>query len=34
LRTGQVLVAAVVAADLGVKDIDGRSPKALTIGDV
>jgi len=33
-RTGQVLVAASVAAELGVRDIDGRSPKALTIGDV
>jgi len=33
-RTGQVLVAASVAAELGVKEIDGRSPKILTIGDV
>jgi hypothetical protein len=33
-RTGQVLAAASVAAELGVEEIDGRSPKDLTIGDV
>src|SRR5437764_10716496 len=33
-RTGQVLVAAAVAAELGVTDIDGRQPPALTILDV
>jgi dehydrogenase/reductase SDR family member 1 len=30
-RTGQVLVAAAVAAELGVTDIDGRQPRPLTI---
>ena len=33
-RTGRVLVAAAVAAELGVTDIDGSSPRALTIADV
>jgi dehydrogenase/reductase SDR family member 1 len=33
-RTGSVLVAASIAADLGVTDIDGRAPRALTIADV
>jgi dehydrogenase/reductase SDR family protein 1 len=30
-RTGSVLVAAAVAAELGVTDIDGRQPRALTL---
>jgi dehydrogenase/reductase SDR family member 1 len=33
-RTGRALVAAAIAAELGVTDIDGRSPRALTIADV
>ena len=33
-RSGQALVAAAVAVELGVVDIDGRQPKALTIDDV
>jgi NAD(P)-dependent dehydrogenase (short-subunit alcohol dehydrogenase family) len=33
-RSGKALVAAAVAAELGVKDIDGRQPRALTINDV
>ena len=30
-RTGKVLVAAVVAAEFGIKDVDGKQPKPLTI---
>lgn len=30
-RTGKVLVAAAVAAEFGIKDVDGREPKALTL---
>jgi dehydrogenase/reductase SDR family protein 1 len=30
-RTGKVLIAAAVAAELGVRDVDGREPKPLTI---
>lgn len=30
-RTGGILVAAAVAAELGVRDIDGRQPRALTL---
>lgn len=33
-RTGQVLVAAAVAKEFGVVDIDGSSPPALTLGDI
>lgn len=33
-RTGQVLVAAAVAKEFGVVDIDGGSPPALTLGDI
>ncbi|SDK95017.1 SDR family NAD(P)-dependent oxidoreductase [Arthrobacter sp. ok362] len=33
-RTGQVLIAAAVAKELGVLDIDGSSPPALTLGDI
>jgi dehydrogenase/reductase SDR family member 1 len=33
-RSGRALVAASIAAELGVTDIDGRTPKALTISDV
>jgi len=33
-RTGRALVAASIAAELGVTDIDGRSPRVLTIADV
>jgi NAD(P)-dependent dehydrogenase (short-subunit alcohol dehydrogenase family) len=33
-RTGQVLVAAAVAKDFGVLDIDGNSPPALTLADL
>jgi dehydrogenase/reductase SDR family protein 1 len=33
-RSGTVLVAASIAAELGATDIDGRTPKALTIADV
>jgi dehydrogenase/reductase SDR family member 1 len=33
-RTGRVLVAASVAAEFGEMDIDGRSPKALSLTDV
>jgi NAD(P)-dependent dehydrogenase (short-subunit alcohol dehydrogenase family) len=33
-RTGSVLVAAAVAVELGVTDIDGRQPRALTLDDV
>jgi dehydrogenase/reductase SDR family protein 1 len=33
-RTGQVLVASAVAAELGIRDIDGRAPPALTLADV
>jgi dehydrogenase/reductase SDR family member 1 len=33
-RTGQVLVAAQVAVELGVTDIDGSSPKPLTLADL
>ena len=33
-RTGQVVVAAAAAIELGVNDIDGRQPKALTLRDV
>jgi dehydrogenase/reductase SDR family protein 1 len=33
-RSGRVLVAASIAAELGVTDIDGRTPRALTIADV
>jgi hypothetical protein len=31
---GQVLVAAAVARDYGFTDIDGKSPRPLTIADV
>ena len=33
-RSGQALVAAAVAEELGVVDIDGRQPRVLTIDDV
>lgn len=33
-RTGQALVAASIATELGVMDIDGNSPRALTIAEV
>lgn len=33
VRSGRALVAAVVAAELGVTDIDGRQPRALTLED-
>lgn len=33
-RTGQVLVAAAVAKEFGVLDIDGKSPPALTLADI
>jgi dehydrogenase/reductase SDR family protein 1 len=33
-RTGQVLVAAAVAKEFGVLDIDGSSPPAMTLGDI
>ena len=33
-RSGKVLVAAAVAAEFGVKDIDGKQPKALTLESV
>jgi dehydrogenase/reductase SDR family protein 1 len=33
-RSGQALVAAAVAADLGVVDIDGRRPRPLTLDEV
>jgi len=33
-RSGQALVAAAVAAELGVVDIDGRRPRPLTLDDV
>ena len=33
-RTGQVLVAAAVAKEFGVLDIDGSSPPALTLADI
>jgi dehydrogenase/reductase SDR family member 1 len=32
--TGRVLVAAAVAQDYGFTDIDGKSPRPLTISDV
>jgi len=30
-RSGRILVAAVVAAELGVRDVDGRQPRPLTL---
>lgn len=33
-RSGRALVAASIAAELGVADIDGSSPRALTVADV
>ena len=30
-RSGQVLVAAAVASELGVKDVDGKQPRPLTL---
>jgi len=33
-RSGQVLVAAAVAEEYGVTDVDGRTPRALTRQDV
>jgi dehydrogenase/reductase SDR family protein 1 len=33
-RTGRVLVAATIAKDLGVTDVDGRSPAALHLADL
>ena len=33
-HTGQVLIAAAVAKDYGFTDIDGKSPRALTLADV
>jgi dehydrogenase/reductase SDR family protein 1 len=33
-RTGHVLVAAAVAKEFGVLDIDGSSPPALTLADI
>jgi dehydrogenase/reductase SDR family protein 1 len=30
-RSGQVLVAAAVASELGVRDLDGKQPAALTL---
>jgi dehydrogenase/reductase SDR family protein 1 len=33
-RSGHALVAAAIAAELGVKDFDGRAPRALSIADV
>ena len=33
-RSGQVLVAAVLAREYGFTDVDGRQPRPLTIADV
>jgi hypothetical protein len=33
-RSGRALVAAAIAAELGVTDIDGRQPRAFAIDDV
>ena len=33
-RTGQVLVAAAVAKEFGVLDVDGTSPPVLTLADI
>jgi hypothetical protein len=33
-RTGRALVAAAVAAEYGLTDIDGKRPQALTLKDV
>jgi hypothetical protein len=33
-HTGSVLVAAAVARDYGFTDIDGKSPRPLTLADV
>jgi hypothetical protein len=33
-HTGKVLIAAAVATDYGFTDIDGTSPRALTLADV
>ena len=33
-RSGQVLVAAAVASELGVEDIDGKQPRPLTLEEV
>jgi dehydrogenase/reductase SDR family member 1 len=33
-RSGKALVAAAVAVELGMADLDGRQPRALTLGDV
>jgi dehydrogenase/reductase SDR family protein 1 len=33
-RSGKAVVAASIAMELGVTDIDGRAPRALTIADV
>ena len=32
--TGQVLVAAALAAEYGFTDVDGKTPRALTLADV
>jgi hypothetical protein len=33
-HTGKVLVAAALALDYGFLDVDGKSPRPLTLGDV
>ena len=33
-RSGKALVAAALALEYGVKDIDGKQPKPLTLADV
>ena len=33
-RTGRVVIAAALVADNGLRDIDGRAPRPLTIEDV
>jgi hypothetical protein len=33
-RSGKVLVAAEIAAEFGVSDVDGRQPKPLTLENV
>jgi hypothetical protein len=33
-HTGKVLVAAAVAREYGFTDIDGKSPRPLTLGDI
>ncbi|MGE5101739.1 MAG: short-chain dehydrogenase, partial [Deltaproteobacteria bacterium] len=33
-RTGKILVAAALATEYGFTDIDGKTPRALTLSDV